>query len=597
MCKKWTVAGSCLVAVLLLGVPMTLAAKPQGKQEPMVPLTADGQQLLAKYAALLTELQGEISKALPPIAAQQRANFMDTFAAESKAGKYSDANAKFVTATKNTAAAAKPILDTVSSWLGGDKLDPVLVKATVIAQATPRGLAAFAQQGAPQAGLIDRLLADPDLMKEMLVAGGAHDGNYGRTMEIYSAIQKASPGAKEGVLQRLALAVALDQVSAQGTKIDPLERYEDFEQAYRKGELDEVFPKLTTWELRMVVDEPYTDQEIQWVRQMIKNYRPDLMTIDYRWRYTEISPDEVEYTHFNGDIVPGTMAQKIIASGGVCGPRAWFGRLAARAFGIPVWGEQQPGHAAWTHWTPDGWIICQGSNWDDCHWYGQPGMDFYLESEARQFPDQYTKVLRAQWLGDIFGQTRFNGNHLGVAGFWPALGLVEERNTVVDNHPKVAQRIHPNAFWGPVNIPAADRNITVAADGTITIPAVATTTPANTTAKVRFMKSDLGGMQLHYARLGSKPESIVYTLDAPAAGKYLLTARVVTVAIDQELLLTVDDATTPVTIAVPYTVGMWGKTQPVEVSLAKGKNVFTLARGGKDIRGVTIKDFTLTPVR
>jgi len=51
-----------------------------------------------------------------------------------------------------------------------------------------------------------------------------------------------------------------------------------------------------------------------------------------------------------------------------------------------------------------------------------------------------------------------------------------------------------------------------------------------------------------------------------------------------------------VEIAVPYTLGMWRQTQPVEISLVNGKNVlhFRLQDGS---RGVTIKEFTLTPVK
>ena len=47
---------------------------------------------------------------------------------------------------------------------------------------------------------------------------------------------------------------------------------------------------------------------------------------------------------------------------------------------------------------------------------------------------------------------------------------------------------------------------------------------------------------------------------------------------------------------MPYTVGMWQQTQPVELSLDSGKNVlnFKLQDGS---RGVTIKEFTLTPVK
>ena len=103
--------------------------------------------------------------------------------------------------------------DLLADWmpfLSSDKLDAQLVKCVVLAEATPRGLAEFAQQGKEQEALVEKLLADTALMKAMLAAGGAKGGKYGQAMEIYTAIQKASPKAKDGVLQRLALAAALN---------------------------------------------------------------------------------------------------------------------------------------------------------------------------------------------------------------------------------------------------------------------------------------------------------------------------------------------------------------------------------------------------
>ncbi len=79
----------------------------------------------------------------------------------------------------------------------------------VVAGATPHGLVEFAQQGSGQEALVDRLLGDDALMKQMLIAGGASSAKYGQAMQIYAAIQQASPKAGEGVFQRLALATSL----------------------------------------------------------------------------------------------------------------------------------------------------------------------------------------------------------------------------------------------------------------------------------------------------------------------------------------------------------------------------------------------------
>jgi hypothetical protein len=42
---------------------------------------------------------------------------------------------------------------------------------------------------------------------------------------------------------------------------------------------------------------------------------------------------------------------------------------------------------------------------------------------------------------------------------------------------------------------------------------------------------------------------------------------------------------------------MWDKTPPVELALVKGKNVLLFSRGGTNIKGLTLKDFTLTPAK
>ena len=178
-----------------MAVAMTAGA--QQAQPPA--LTEAGQKLEAGYAAQIQTLKAEIEKALPQIDEQKKAAFMRPC----KAAKAAPDKAQ-----EKTAQAAAEL--NLTPFLADSKLDPKLVKFVVLNSATPRGLAEFAQQGAEQAALVEKLLADPELMKQMLVADGAKDNKYGQAMEIYTAIQKASAKAKEGVLQRLALAIALE---------------------------------------------------------------------------------------------------------------------------------------------------------------------------------------------------------------------------------------------------------------------------------------------------------------------------------------------------------------------------------------------------
>jgi hypothetical protein len=71
---------------------------------------------------------------------------------------------------------------------------------------------------------------------------------------------------------------------------------------------------------------------------------------------------------------------------------------------------------------------------------------------------------------------------------------------------------------------------------------------------------------------------------------------VVTVSPNQHLLVAANDAKEPADIALPYTLGLWEQTPPVEVTLAKGKNVLKFTRN-EPARGLTIKQFTLKPTK
>jgi hypothetical protein len=214
-------------------------------------------------------------------------------------------------------------------------------------------------------------------------------------------------------------------------------------------------------------------------------------------------------------------------------------------------------------------------------------------------------VKRAQWVGMAFGEQRAYGLHSKATGFWNGVALYHQR-AIIEKSKAVAlaavgtdigeaNESKEKDVIEKVTLTDADRKIVIGSDGVITIPAVACSKPTESTAKLIFMKSYLGGMQLHYNRNGAA-ETFEYTFEAPAAGKYALTARVVTTSADQHLLVAANDAKETTDIAVPFTIGMWDKTPPVEVSLVKGKNVLHFSRNDP-VKGLTMKDFTLQPVK
>ena len=638
--KSKTMIGICAAMVAMAVGTSSVWAARRKAPVPQVELTAVGQKLLASYSGQLKALQADIAKALPKVPEQQKAAFLKAYQAEAsataamrnvmhsqrkakdkaaaaKANK--DAQEALAQATTNAKAPAKSTLAQLKKFLASGKLDSQLVKCVVLTQATPRGLAEFAQQGKEQAALIEKLLADTNLMKQMVVAGGAKDGKYGQAVKIYSDIQKACPKAKSGVLQRLALGISLElavplsqrnptgQTDGPAT-VDPVKRYEHYKKAFQAGELDAGFKGLTVWEYRNVVNGNEPDWTLAWGREMLRNYRPDeISTSDYRWRYVKAVKTEVKYGSSDNkyDKPELQFFQNIIMNGGVCGRRAFFGRFILRAFGIPTLARPQPGHATLVHWTPKGWVICLGASWGWGRVEGNADKDFLAMTQARKVTAAYPQVLRAQWVGAALGEPTAVGLHAPASGFWNGVALyrqqqiIEEAQAValaaVGTDIGEANESKEKDVVDALTITDADRKIVVGKDGTITIPAVACSKPTKSTAKIIFMKSYLGGMQLHYGRL-AKPETFEYTFDAPAAGKYALTARVVTTSWKQHLLVAANGAKEPTDIAMPFTVGMWDKTKPVEVQLVKGRNVLRFSRT-EPVKGLTIKDFTLKLVK
>lgn len=505
-------------------------------------------------------------------------------------------------------AATKALRAVVEPVLSRSDLDAKLVKATILAEATPQGLASFAQQGREERELVDKLLADTQLMTDMLVAGGAAGGKYGEAMQIYTNIQKASSKANKGILQRAALATSLAHAVPIGQRnaeseteaashVDPVKRYLHFEKAYTDGELDPAFPTMTTWECRYIVDSYAPDEMLTWGRQMLRNYRPDhISNSNYGWRYSGAVRTDVAYRHSNEYQDSDTLGffQNVCKNGGICGRRAFFGRYIVQAFGLPARPFTQKGHAAIVRWTPTGWVVNLGAGWPHGWFPEQTGPEFLLDTQARRFPKEYQRVLRADWIGTTLGETKVSAKK-EQPGTWKQLALFEKQSIVAEKKPAELAALGSElaeanesaeakaAAVDRVTANQADKKMTIAPDGRITIPAAAMG------GGNHIIKSHGGGLQMI---CGGKP--ITFTLDLPKAGKYALTARVVTVHGEQTLTISTSNAKTTYDLSLPFTIGTWQDSKPVEVSLNQGKTTLTLS---KTTQSFALKELTLTPVR
>lgn len=601
--------------------------------EPAPPLTDKGKQILEKYTQRLDQLKQEIASNLPTIDEQKRAAFMAARAELAKLDAAGEGESAVAIqqnkqlredAEAKTLKAARAILSDIDDLLSSDEWDGRLMEVAILTHGTPRGLAEFAQQGETEQALLDKLFADKALMKEILIAGGANGGEYGEAMQVFAAIQAESEHARErgSILWRLALGTSLHQPWLKGkekggvygivftdhsTPDGQVSRYLHYEKAYLAGELDPAFKDMNTWECRFIANDPYTNAELTWTRDMVRKYRPDHITNpDYKWRYVRMVKSDVPYCSPDWRPDEGTSkVQQIVAGGGKCGPRAFFGRTVARAFGIPSRRSTQTGHAAMNHWTPDGWVICFGAWWSH-NWCGPwGGLDFLLDSQAREYPEQYMKVLRAQWVGDVLGEEDVSIRHLGKGGgLWNALAFYKKQAVVEDARIKALELAggmklgESDDLLGDekgqeLEIPEEYRTIAVDKDGVITVPATACAKPENSTDRILFMNSFDSGTQVHYSRLGKRPELIRYDIEAPEAGKYKLTMLVSTVGRDQACLLRLNRRTL-IDVNLPFTLGDWQETKPVEVDLKQGRNTLMFTCKTPN-RGVSIKQLTLTP--
>ena len=295
---------------VLAAALVVLCPTAEAKKQPEVPLTARGTELHQQYTKQLESLRAEVVAALPKVDEGKKAAFLEarTQWNSLKApgeGSKPQAQKDYETGKEEAKAAgmaaAGELLTDLKPLLSSDALDGKLMRIAILSHGTPRGLAEFAQQGPDKEKLVETLFADEELMRQILEAGGANGGEYGEMMEVYTAILEASERARERgtIFQRLALGMAIqmpwlndrDRGAVYGivfnanSNIEQVPRYLHYEKAYLDGELDPAFPKMNTWECRYIANDPYSNEDLAWFRQMLRTYRPDhITTDDYKWR-------------------------------------------------------------------------------------------------------------------------------------------------------------------------------------------------------------------------------------------------------------------------------------------------------------------------
>lgn len=273
---------------------------------------------------------------------------------------------------------------------------------------------------------------------------------------------------------------------------------------------------------------------------------------------------------------------------------------------------KQPGHAAMTRWTTNGWCTCLGAGFHHVNWEGIGGLYFSYTTQAMRTLEtevSYTeKVRRLEWMASLHKEdvTAIRASWLpNTKSPWSTLSLFQRKilsmkalQTDVFIFPQidVTRNIHDSVKQQKSLV---EDIIKRKDDGMIIIPAALCKNP-KTPNKVLFMSSFLGGKQLYIKQNGT----VEYTLKSSEFnGMYTFVCNVCTVHRKGKpisLIVCFDGKmnSLPISIHPPYTVGMWKETSPVEIKLGGPgvKNtVLRIVRENEPF-GFSLKDIRLTPL-
>eukprot|EP00934_Nitzschia_sp_Nitz4_P000822 Nitzschia sp. Nitz4//scaffold75_size92586//60734//62470//NITZ4_004862-RA/size92586-processed-gene-0.46-mRNA-1//-1//CDS//3329557726//822//frame0 len=569
------------------------------------------------FENLLQECEQVCYKKAPNVKSSHRQGFVEAcevFHAAFEEAKQASTEDELVKAAKVQEKAMKKCVKAATKIF--DKLDmtenpalqAAMMRGCIIVKATPAKLAEFCAKDSKNGKLVDHLLKETGLMKDMLTFGGAKDGNYGDAMLIYTDILATFPDIEDEFTptnKKIALAVALELATPMcefdtKVEVDPLKRYIHYRDAFKHGELDPAFPHFSVWEMRHIINCDAPDDQLKWGRSMMMNYAPYITALtDKKMQYLYILQTDVLTRKPSWTSSPRTY-QQVISGGGNDGPNAWFGRFICKAFGTPTWGCKQPSKNALTRWTPSGWVECNGAVWDECEWEGVSGIDFKGEADARAAftpDDYYNKLVLLECLAEVMDNRRGEippeeKAILHPLRTWRSLSIIQKalllesvspEKFVREGESPVRTKCEKYLMFYERDDP--DTKVKVK-DGTTIIPAGLC---GSNFGNVMVVTSFDGGKQVNFAGSGFVEYDLPGTLEAKT---YKVSVEVNTVHLKQVETFLVPEDGEPVPITIPYTQGSWEKTKPVEVTL--GPDMTLTFKREKGNLGVAIRKVFLS---
>lgn len=226
--------------------------------------------------------------------------------------------------------------------------------------------------------------------------------------------------------------------------------------------------------------------------------------------------------------------------------------------------------------------------WDD-----QCGSDFMIETRARSACASETEfanaVLHLQWLASFWKEDTSNVRRNGKIdpnNLWTSLGMMQRRRLSAQTTHKLMYPATDTSVGNKLacyreqllryhldtsvleNETASRKNRKAGDDDAIIIPADSCCDPAATTNTVVYMPCFTGGLQLFVkedASIEFKLPSWVFDFQTSGTNQYYLSCRVAT-AHRQEQPISLAIGSTVYEIKLPYTMALWGDTDPVLVT-------------------------------
>lgn len=195
------------------------------------------------------------------------------------------------------------------------------------------------------------------------------------------------------------------------TLLDARDRYLDFRNASERGQLRTRIEEMAPWELIWVVNAAIPASELAWAREHMR-------VAQSRWGDTYFMPVyNKDRLGGNDSVYKDYTLAEIKKVGGICGDRAYFASMSAKANGIPampVFGEGRRGGHVWLGFeaAPGRWDFSAGRFAEDRYGTGYTQdpqtraiikeTTLYLLSDPQRRLPAYRQASRLVWLAEVF---------------------------------------------------------------------------------------------------------------------------------------------------------------------------------------------------